>query len=230
MNGRNSQSLAALRSKAELKAKASRGGGKQQLLEKSMPPPKPRATKVCRNCQTDTPLKDYLREKRCPDGLMHMCMKCAAKKGLSGKPATPEIIAAIMRERNAAAAASQGGSTSGVRSSAPAPSHAPSRTNGAGPGPSSLPSQARGSVSQRPGGPQRQPQPSAQGAGTSKGFYGSSKSRYAEPLARMAAQGGHRHHREDLDQYEDDFVEDDEPDEDWRAHLREVCSVQPTDS
>lgn len=225
-NSRSGQSLSSLRAQAELKAKIARGGGKQQEIDKSLPPPKPKATKVCRNCQTDTPLKDYFCEKRLPDGLMHMCMKCASKKGLSGKPATPEVIAAIMRERNTSASMPGGAQPSGGRSSLPAASHAPSRANGAGPGPSSTASQARGGPSHSsrggPGAQQRRAAPTMQAAGTLKGFYGSAP-RDAGPVARMVASGGHRRQREDLDRYEDDFVDEDEEEEDWRAQLRQVC-------
>lgn len=214
---RNGQSLTALRSKAELKARAARAGGKQLQIDKSLPPPKAKATKVCRNCQEDVPLKDYFCEKRLPDGLMHMCMKCASKKGLSGKPATPEIIAAIMHSRSAAAAIQGGDRPSGGHGSAP------SRGNGV-PGGRSTASHARGGASNSRGAPvgqQRRAAPSVHGAGTLKGFYGGASGDGGSG-ARMAALGGRRQ-REDLDRYEDDFVEDDEEEEDWRAQLREVC-------
>lgn len=219
---RNGQSLTALRAKADQKARAARGLPAKP--EKPAGPVKPKATKQCRNCKGDIPLKDFFCEKRLPDGLMHMCMKCASKKGLSGKPATPEVIAAIMKERHAAFSAAVAATPSGGNSRSPGAVHAPSRANGAGPGPSSMASQARGGQGQRrpdPGAQQRRGGPPMQAARSLKGFYGSQE---AGPWARMAAAGGRRH-REDLDQYEDDFVEQDEEEEDWRAQLREVCTL-----
>jgi hypothetical protein len=205
---------AALRAKAELKAgsaqvRSAQVRSTQVRAAASRPPPPPqlKATKVCRNCKEDTPLKDYFLEKRLPDGLMHMCAKCAQKKGLSGKPATPDVIASIMRSRGVAT-----GMLPPPRADRPAAQHLAGPSAG---GAAAAPGRANGAAAPLAVG---RAVPSGQRG--LPGFYG--VTRAVAPAARTVLTGGHRRVREDLDAYEADFVADDDDEDDWRQELMQV--------
>lgn len=161
-------------------------------------------SKACRSCRADKPLTDFYADKRLPDGATHTCAVCAKKKGLSGRLLTEEEVIAMVP------AAAKGSSSAAQSRPGATPTGAPPLK----------PPQASGGCAV--GSPQAKHvlPPSRMMTGNGK-FYGSSANRSQHSVAAGGRYGG-RMARSQLDEYEDDFVvEDDE--EDWRHYLSQVC-------